>query len=211
MQFITNVFDTVKSMSATAIVTDAVVVLVFLMFCVSGARKGLYNKFMPLIVFVLSFVAAIFLSRMFTPEVTDRVFPQVSETVTKQIERFMNSFHLGGGEVSGLITLALKNVDMSKTAQALSRVVTEKLVHAALFIVIFLVALIVFKLISKLLGGIKELPLIKPLDRIGGFAFGALEGLAIMYAVTKLLDIFGVSFLRDCSPGTYLLSWLVDL
>ena len=207
----TQFLEIIKSMSPTALIIDAAVVLIFLFFCLSGARKGLYNKFMPLIIIVLSFVGAIFLSRMFTSYATELVFPRVSDTVTRQIERFMNSFHLEGGEVSSLIKLALKNVDMSETAASISRIVTEKLVHAALFIICFIVLLIVLKLIKRLFRGVKDLPVIKPIDKLGGFILGGLEGLAVFYIVIKALDIAGSVYLRDLSVGTKLLSWLVNL
>ena len=87
----------------------------------------------------------------------------------------------------------------------------REVVHAALFLVITLLGLLLFKPINALVDKINNAPVLKQLDWLGGFVIGLLECLAVFFIVIKICEMRDVSFFRDIQEGSWFVTKLLGL
>lgn len=91
-----------------------------------------------------------------------------------------------------------------------SRIIPVSAVDIVLsFVLIFVAAFLFVKILQILIGGIFSGEILKSLDRVLGFAFGALEGLLIVVCVLILLKAqvwFDIGFLTERSAFSTFLS-----
>lgn len=81
------------------------------------------------------------------------------------------------------------NVIMDKISTELAKIVISILSLVLLYIIIR-IALVFIRFILQ---GIAKLPVFKQVDKLGGFAFGAVEGLLTIYIVCAVLMLFNAS------------------
>lgn len=77
----------------------------------------------------------------------------------------------------------------NNTIESVSRTLAEEVIIVVSFIIIFVVAravLLVVKVVSKV---VNKLPILKQLDKAGGFVVGLIEGLLFVYSVLAILSI----------------------
>lgn len=83
-----------------------------------------------------------------------------------------------------------KMVDFSSIIEGIGGSVTELIVNIVSLILLFIVVRLALMIIKHILKGIAKLPVFKQLDKIGGFAFGAVEGLLMVYVILAVLMLF---------------------
>ena len=86
-----------------------------------------------------------------------------------------------------------KLVDIPKAMETISSELAEIIISVLSLIILYIgirIALIIFR---HLLEGITKLPILKQIDKLGGFALGALEGLLTVYIVCAVLMLFNAS------------------
>ena len=59
-------------------------------------------------------------------------------------------------------------------------------------------------------GAIAELPIIKQIDKLGGFIYGVIEGLLIIYIILAILSFVNVEELQLAIKTSYLTSILYN-
>ena len=77
----------------------------------------------------------------------------------------------------------------NNTIESVSRTLAEEIIIVVSFIVIFIVAraiLLVVKVLSKI---VNKLPILKQLDKAGGFIVGLIEGLLFVYSMLAIISI----------------------
>ncbi|NLC67242.1 MAG: CvpA family protein, partial [Clostridiaceae bacterium] len=75
---------------------------------------------------------------------------------------------------------------MESISEGLARVV----IYIISMVLLFLAVRIAISIAKHLLEGIAKLPLLKQLDKLGGFAIGAVEGLLTVYVAFAILMLF---------------------
>ncbi|HOM02299.1 MAG TPA: CvpA family protein [Acetivibrio sp.] len=84
-------------------------------------------------------------------------------------------------------------IDVSTIMESLSDVLAHMIIDIISLIVMFVVIRIALFILQGVLKGITSLPVIKEVDKIGGFTLGALEGLMVVYIVFAVLMMFSAS------------------
>jgi hypothetical protein len=221
----------------TALIVDIGVGLLFLVFGLLAANRGLYKTIIGVVVLVLALTIGIIGANVLTDPVVERVWPQVETRIEQRLDDTERLSGLAAGfetlgEVLGegvekLLSIT-GNRDNAKSAareysansllsglkeklMGLVDLSFRKLMHAILFLLCSLIGFILLQPVSALLGKLTEAPVIRTLDWLGGFAIGLLECLVIAYIVTKVCSLRGIAFFEDLAPGTTLLSWLLSL
>ena len=69
---------------------------------------------------------------------------------------------------------------------------TNTIIKAASIIVIFIAVRILLIVVSLFASQITKLPIIKQVDEIGGIAYGAVEGIVIVYIILSIISLTGV-------------------
>lgn len=77
--------------------------------------------------------------------------------------------------------------DFSKIMETVSGELAKIVISVISFILLFMVIRIVLFLVEFILKGVAKLPVFKQMDKIGGLAFGAIEGLFTIYLISAVL------------------------
>ena len=84
--------------------------------------------------------------------------------------------------------------------------VTEAVVRILLWVLLFLVGLVLFSLLKKVLGFVFKLPVISWIDHLGGAVLGLAFSLFSLYAAGWILSALGITTLHKLGEGTQLFS-----
>ncbi|MBO5713165.1 MAG: CvpA family protein [Clostridia bacterium] len=185
-------------------IVDAVVLAILLVFFIVGAVKG----FMAQVLSVLGWIAGVVAAILLVDSTVNLVYQSLPGVVTffdgvwadalgEQFSGITDAASLRATlEAStipaflheSIITLVGENV-----ANALSFIVstlTSWTLTAICFILIFIIAMIVFALIKKLFKFITSLPVIKQADKLLGGCLGLLEAFIIILVLSVVLSVF---------------------
>ena len=212
-------------MNISPLVLDLILVIIIMSTTIICGKRGFYKILMPLIVFVAAVVCAGFLSNTFKAPVTDVVFPKVETKVVQALEKAEfktaspDEFLQGAIAVlpeglqpmaqrleESLLEIFVPTIDPEAAVLTAARSLTEAVVRIVLWVVLFLVGLVVFSLLKKLLGLIFKLPVISWLNHLGGAILGLGFSIFALYALGWILAAFGVTTLHTLGEGTYLFS-----
>lgn len=191
-------------MNLSSVIADIATILVILLFAFICAKRGFCKCIMPIVVTVLSFVTAIFGSIALEKPVAELLYPLVSTKLEGRLAEMVEG-------QSGIIGAIVSQIDLSKGVTKIAQAVTDEFVHIALFIIILLLAIIIFSLLGKIATKMAGLPLIKSLDGFLGFIYGLLQGFVLIFLAIKICGMLNVDFFAKYSAGTHILLWIFNL
>lgn len=84
-------------------------------------------------------------------------------------------------------------LDVSKIMDMVSNELASVVISIISLVLIYILVRIGLAFLQTLLKGIAKLPVFKQMDKLGGFAFGALEGLLTIYIVFSVLMLFNAN------------------
>lgn len=179
------------------IIVDLIIVAIIGLCIIIGYVKGLTGSLIKILSFVLSIVIAFVL---FVPvsnlviehtKIDDTIEKSIRETIVKQDKEEQKSKNMP----TAIIDYINKEVEKASN-QAKETVLDNTLkdvsimiVKAGTWITLFITArllLICLKLITSL---IAKLPVIKQFDKLGGIAYGLIEGLIITYVALAIISL----------------------
>lgn len=113
-------------------------------------------------------------------------------------------------------------IDVQGIINSVSDEITKVIINIVSLILIFVLIRIGLFIIGLILRGLVKLPVIKQFDRLGGVAFGAIEGLLMIYILCAVLLLFNSSpqfqsifstvdasmFAKDFYQNNILVSWM---
>lgn len=184
------------------IVVDLILVLVLLVFIFMGYKRGLTGSLLKLV----SFAAAIVLALILYNPVANLVIENttIDEKMTQSIIDIFskNEKNEEEEENKGVQNTIINNISKeieNATEETRDSIVEQSARNSSIMvikigsaIVIFLVAKIALVVVSFFIKGITELPIIKQVDKIGGIAYGFIEGMLIIYIVLAIISFVGV-------------------
>ncbi len=197
--------------------SDLVVVGLIVGFGFIGMKKGFIFSIFKLV----SFLVSAFISIKFYPFVAN-ILSKTSLYGKIQTSIYDNLMLQQGAKGAGVSSMAqnaatdavmdnlhlpdfLRNTVLSKVGDVSKKIpvseIMEKISTALTDVVIGLISLIILYILVRigltflrfLLQGVAKLPIFKQMDKLGGFAFGAVEGLLTIYIVLAILMIFQAS------------------
>ncbi|MCX7921172.1 MAG: CvpA family protein [Clostridia bacterium] len=125
-----------------------------------------------------------------TPAIDD----QAKQIAASKADEFISGLHLPGflsdmlgKEVVKSFPNPSKLVDMSQIMNVISEHLAKLAIDIISVIVLYIVVRIALTFLRVVLQGIAKLPVFKQMDKIGGLAFGAVEGLLTIYVVFAVL------------------------
>jgi hypothetical protein len=86
-----------------------------------------------------------------------------------------------------------KLIDVSKVMETISGELAKIIIYILSMILLYVFVRIAIIIVKYLLKGITKLPVVKQIDKLGGFALGAVEGLLTVYIVFAILMLFNSS------------------
>ena len=220
-------------------VADAAVVGVFLLFAVWKGYKGLYDCFMPLVVAICAFVGALIVTRLLAGTVTEWLWPKVLEHFSAKVD-FSALERAGGADLAAALERALPEtlrnlceklgVDLhsylssalqsaaggvsqaaGSAAEALLRLVTEKVVRALLFFAAWGVLSLLLTFIKNAAEIVFELPVIHGLNHAGGAVLGLVLCFVLVYAALWAAYLLNWRAALDFAKSSAILQWIAHI
>jgi len=197
-------------------IADLVLLLIFLVFILSGYRKGLILSLCTLLVLVLSCLGGAAAQKALTPTVSEWLEPKLTAYLSEQLQEQVSESAGQLTEESGLTingkTVSLAGIaqlleslgidaervtqDAATTvtspvtelaAQAVSQMLVEAIAGTLIFLVAFLVLCLIFHSIGLILNVVDRLPVVHTLNHVGGGLIGLISGAFFLTMAMALL------------------------
>lgn len=209
----------------------AVVILLFGMF--NGLRKGLVRAVFSTFIIFASLAVAAFASPyaaklLKTTPVYDGIHKQVTAVISQELETTADNVTEQIDAIHSLpfpesIKDSLIENNNGKIYEALgitdfaayvADYITMMIVKAAAFVILFILAFIILKIIEVCLSAVVSLPVLNSLNKLGGFLFGAVNGLMTIWFFFIIITAFagtswGMEIFKQIN-GSALLSFLYN-
>jgi len=149
---------------------DLIILLIVLIFMLFGYYKGLVKSVLS----VVQYFAVIILSIVFAPTVSKIFIEKFSLDViiinwAKNNENmFSNAINLVGDEI-------LQNI-------------AGRIINVLSIIILFIVLKVLFSFVIAILNKVANLPILSVVNRVGGLALGAVNGILIIYVGILLIN-----------------------
>ena len=96
------------------------------------------------------------------------------------------------------------------TNNVIAKSIAEVIINLIVIVVLFIIINIIMFFLKFIFGAIASLPIIKQLDKLGGFIYGLIEGLLIIYIVLAILSFVHVQELQLAIKTSYIASILYN-
>ena len=212
----------------TAVIIDAIVVVVLLAFAIWGARQGLVRALAGLVMVIVALVGAGMIAATFSGPAARLAAPVIQKHITSRVEEAMavqtDSTPEEVGEeprVEDLLVLLGLDEDVrgSLAEQAEERVrdtgasivsaVVESMVgsvaYGVLFILSFLALLLMLHVLVGAMDLVMKLPLLHGLNTLGGGALGLIEGTLVLFLAVWAARRLGISFETEALAEAHIL------
>ncbi|MDP4180000.1 MAG: CvpA family protein [Bacillota bacterium] len=192
---------------------DLAVIAIILGFALYGMFKGFIMSVFKLLSFIISlalsflmypYVSKFLMGTVLHDKIKTAIFDNLisqqggalTQTKDAVAQKVVDSLNIPGFLKDVLIT---KFPDPSRLLNFndIINTVSEELTKIAIYIISLIILYVLVRVIlifSKYtLGGLSKLPVLKQVDKIGGFALGAIEGFLTVYIIFTLMMIFSAS------------------
>lgn len=183
------------------IIVDLIIVLGIAVCAFLGYKKGLTGSLIKLLSFAIAVVVALVfykpLAKIIIDNtvIDDNIHIAIVETLNKNETVSSNSNEKEN-------TNFLQNIENSiqkQAEEAKSEIVeqtatqaTETVVYAGSMLVLFIGARLALIIVNIFVKQVTKLPVIKQVDKTGGFVYGVAEGLLIVYIVFAIISLVSV-------------------
>ena len=212
----------------TAVIIDAIVVVVLLAFAIWGARQGLVRALAGLVMVIVALVGAGMIAATFSDPAARLAAPVIQKHITSRVEEAMavqtDSTPEEVGEeprVEDLLVLLGLDEDVrgSLAEQAEEQIrdagasivsaVVESMVgsvaYGVLFILSFLLLLLMLHVLVGAMDLVMKLPLLHGLNTLGGGALGLIEGTLVLFLAVWAARRLGISFETEALAEAHIL------
>ena len=178
------------------IIVDLIIIAVVLLFIFLGYKKGLTGSLIKLLSFIIAIVVAFVLYKPVANAVIentvidDNIRTTLSATLGVE-DKTENTEENVPSTIMDNINKEIENATDEVKANVIDHT-TITIVNIGSGIVIFLAVRVILVLISLFAKILTDLPVIKQVDKLGGLAYGVIEGIVIVYAVLAVISLTSV-------------------
>ena len=213
----------------TAVIIDAIVVVVLLAFVIWGARQGLVRALAGLVMVIVALVGAGMIAATFSGPAARLAAPVIQKHITSRVEEAM-AVQTGsapeeetGEEPRVEDLLALLGLDedvrssladqaeerIRDTGASIVSAVVESMVgsvaYGVLFILSFLLLLLMLHVLVGAMDLVMKLPLLHGLNTLGGGVLGLIEGTLVLFLAVWAARRLGISFETEALAEAHIL------
>lgn len=183
------------------IVVDLIIVVILAGCIITGIKKGLTGSIIKLVSFIVALVLAFMLYKPVAAAITKNT--QIDENIQNTIiQTFSKEKEETPGDSSQEQNMPTKFVQdinskienettdaRNKIVEETAKTTTTTIINIGSGIIVFIVARILLVIVSLFAKTITNLPIISQIDKIGGLAYGAIEGMLVIYIVLGLISL----------------------
>ena len=173
------------------IIVDLILIAFFILFIFVGYKKGLAGSLIKLCSFVIALILALALYKPVANAVKDNT--QIDENIKSTIvETFRQQEQTQEENMPKDLVQNISSEIENATAEAVNNTaqsISDTIINIGAGIVIFIVTRLLLIIVSIFAKQIVKLPIIGLVDKVGGIAYGAVEGIVIIYIVLGLISL----------------------
>lgn len=173
------------------IIVDLILIACFILFIFVGYKKGLAGSLIKLCSFVIALILALALYKPVANAIKDNT--QIDENIKSTIvETFGQQEQTQEENMPKDLVQNISSEIENATAEAVNNTaqsISDTIINIGAGIVIFIVTRLLLIIVSIFAKQIVKLPIIGLVDKVGGIAYGAVEGIVIIYIVLGLISL----------------------
>ena len=179
-----------------AIISDLIVIGIVALFTFLGYKQGLVKSAIKILSFFIAIVVAFVIYRPISNVIITKT--TIDDNIRNAIIQKIKPEGIEKDEeikIESNINLNILGNATVNTIESIADAFTVKLIEAITLLVIFIIIKIALRFITALSDLITKLPLLKQVNKLGGFIYGIFRGilivytiLAIVYLITPLLN-----------------------
>ena len=173
------------------IIVDLILIAFFILFIFVGYKKGLAGSLIKLCSFVIALILALALYKPVANAVKDNT--QIDENIKSTIvETFGQQEQTQEENMPKDLVQNISSEIENATSEAVNNTaqsISDTIINIGAGIVIFIVTRLLLIIVSIFAKQIVKLPIIGLVDKVGGIAYGAVEGIVIIYIVLGLISL----------------------
>ena len=173
------------------IIVDLILIACFILFIFVGYKKGLAGSLIKLCSFVIALILALALYNPVANAVKDNT--QIDENIKSTIvETFGQQEQTQEENMPKDLVQNISSEIENATSEAVNNTaqsISDTIINIGAGIVIFIVARLLLIIVSIFAKQIVKLPIIGLVDKVGGIAYGTVEGIVIIYIVLGLISL----------------------
>ena len=173
------------------IIVDLILIACFILFIFVGYKKGLAGSLIKLCSFIIALILALALYKPVANAVKDNT--QIDENIKSTIvETFGQQEQTQEENMPKDLVQNISSEIENATAEAVNNTaqsISDTIINIGAGIVIFIVTRLLLIIVSIFAKQIVKLPIIGLVDKVGGIAYGAVEGIVIIYIVLGLISL----------------------
>ena len=173
------------------IIVDLILIACFILFIFVGYKKGLAGSLIKLCSFVIALILALALYKPVANVIKDNT--QIDENIKSTIvETFGQQEQTQEENMPKDLVQNISSEIENATSEAVNNIaqsISDTIINIGAGIVIFIVARLLLIIVSIFAKQIVKLPIIGLVDKVGGIAYGAVEGIVIIYIVLGLISL----------------------
>ena len=173
------------------IIVDLILIACFILFIFVGYKKGLAGSLIKLCSFVIALILALALYKPVANAVKDNT--QIDENIKSTIvETFGQQEQTQEENMPKDLVQNISSEIENATAEAVNNTaqsISDTIINIGAGIVIFIVTRLLLIIVSIFAKQIVKLPIIGLVDKVGGIAYGTVEGIVIIYIVLGLISL----------------------
>lgn len=173
------------------IIVDLILIACFILFIFVGYKKGLAGSLIKLCSFIIALILALALYKPVANAVKDNT--QIDENIKSTIvETFGQQEQTQEENMPKDLVQNISSEIENATSEAVNNTaqsISDTIINIGAGIVIFIVTRLLLIIVSIFAKQIVKLPIIGLVDKVGGIAYGAVEGIVIIYIVLGLISL----------------------
>lgn len=178
------------------IIVDLIIIAVVLLFIFLGYKKGLTGSLIKLLSFIIAIVVAFVLYKPVANAVIENTV--IDDNIRTTLKATLGVEDKTENTEENVPSTIMENINKeieNATDEVKANVIdqtTITIVNIGSGIVIFLAVRVILVIISLFAKILTDLPVIKQVDKLGGLAYGTIEGIVIVYAVLAVISLTSV-------------------
>lgn len=183
------------------IIVDLIIIGIILLFIVVGLKKGLAGSLIKLLSFAIALIVAVALYKPVSNAImkNTKIDENIEQAIIATFGSEENSSEAGQTEMPNNIVENINKEIKNATNEARNQIVentskniSNTIINIGSGLGIYIIARFILFIIGIFVNQVTNLPILKQVDKIGGIAYGAIEGIAIVYVILAIISLFAV-------------------
>ena len=181
-------------------VIDIIVILIFLACIFFGYKIGLTCVIIKVLSFVLSIVISLILFKPISAIIINHtdIYGNLSNSIKVTIQEDEKEEKNNSEKPNVMLDSINEKIEETEedATTAIANNVAEIIINIIVLVILFIVIRIILFFIRFIFSAITELPIIKQIDKLGGFIYGLLEALLIVFVILAIISFIDIPELQ---------------